>query len=214
VAIGLVLVLAISVPTGLVGVAWSLPWATGLALAVLALSVGMAAAPLGERAARPGGVFWGVGLGFAVGVVGLATACGGAVSWLANGGDDAFSYVVKPLVAVLSVGALPCWGLGALFVYGVRRDSTPVPRPGRDAVVAELEAAAAGSLGGVLGVTREPLVSSDLRRDPRSAIVDLELVESLAGDLVRVVAWYDNEWGYATRLAELIESLGGGGAAD
>ncbi|MCM2270598.1 MAG: type I glyceraldehyde-3-phosphate dehydrogenase, partial [Thermoanaerobaculia bacterium] len=65
-----------------------------------------------------------------------------------------------------------------------------------------------GALAGVLGTTDEELVSSDFVDDPRSAVVDLPLLQ-LAGDrLARVVAWYDNEWGYANRLAELLAHLG------
>lgn len=57
---------------------------------------------------------------------------------------------------------------------------------------------------GLLGVSFEPLVSSDYRGDTRSAIVDAELTNVVDDDLVKVVAWYDNEWGYANRLAELV----------
>ncbi|MDQ5952049.1 MAG: hypothetical protein QG626_176, partial [Patescibacteria group bacterium] len=57
---------------------------------------------------------------------------------------------------------------------------------------------------GLLGVSFEPLVSSDYRGDSRSAIVDAELTNVVDGDLVKVVAWYDNEWGYSNRLAELV----------
>jgi glyceraldehyde 3-phosphate dehydrogenase len=53
---------------------------------------------------------------------------------------------------------------------------------------------------GVVGVSRDPLVSSDVIGDPRAAIVDLELTTVVDGDLVRVMAWYDNEWGYANQL--------------
>ena len=64
--------------------------------------------------------------------------------------------------------------------------------------------AAAGRLSGLLGVTEEELVSSDFINDPRSAVVDLPLVQIVDGGLVRVAAWYDNEWGYAHRLADLL----------
>jgi glyceraldehyde 3-phosphate dehydrogenase len=67
--------------------------------------------------------------------------------------------------------------------------------------------AAAGPLAGLLGVSDEELVSSDFINDPRSAVIDLPLVESLDGRLVRVMAWYDNEWGYAHRLADLLALL-------
>ncbi len=60
---------------------------------------------------------------------------------------------------------------------------------------------------GILGVTNELLVSSDFVGDPHSAIVDLALTNVVDGDLVKVVAWYDNEWGYANRLAEIALDL-------
>lgn len=56
---------------------------------------------------------------------------------------------------------------------------------------------------GIVDVAREPLVSSDFVGNPHSAIVDLEMIRVVDGDLVKIIAWYDNEWGYACRLAEL-----------
>lgn len=53
---------------------------------------------------------------------------------------------------------------------------------------------------GVLGVTNDPLVSSDILRDPRASIVDLEMTKVIDGDLVKVMCWYDNEWGYAAQM--------------
>jgi glyceraldehyde 3-phosphate dehydrogenase len=53
---------------------------------------------------------------------------------------------------------------------------------------------------GVLGVSRDPLVSSDIVGDPRASIVDLELTKVIDGDLVKVLSWYDNEWGYANQM--------------
>ena len=53
---------------------------------------------------------------------------------------------------------------------------------------------------GVLGVSRDPLVSSDIVGDPRASIVDLELTKVVGGDLVKVMSWYDNEWGYANQM--------------
>ena len=53
---------------------------------------------------------------------------------------------------------------------------------------------------GVLGVSRDPLVSSDIVGDPRASIVDLELTKVIDGDLVKVMSWYDNEWGYANQM--------------
>jgi glyceraldehyde 3-phosphate dehydrogenase len=64
-------------------------------------------------------------------------------------------------------------------------------------------AAAAGPLKGYLGVTEEPLVSVDFMGDPRSGIVDLLSTKVLDGILAKVIAWYDNEWGYSCRLVDL-----------
>ncbi|MDA1265429.1 MAG: type I glyceraldehyde-3-phosphate dehydrogenase [Planctomycetota bacterium] len=64
-------------------------------------------------------------------------------------------------------------------------------------------AAAAGPLVGILGVEDRPLVSCDFAGDPRSGIVDLDCTRVTDASLVKVMAWYDNEWGYANRLVEL-----------
>ena len=61
---------------------------------------------------------------------------------------------------------------------------------------------------GVLTVTEEPLVSSDIVGNPHSCIVDLAMTNVIDGDLVKVVAWYDNEWGYSMRLAEIALVVG------
>jgi glyceraldehyde 3-phosphate dehydrogenase len=78
----------------------------------------------------------------------------------------------------------------------------------RPASVGELNeafrTAAAGPMQGILGVSDDPLVSSDFRGDARSAIIDAASTMSLGGDFVKVIAWYDNEWGYSCRVADLI----------
>lgn len=61
---------------------------------------------------------------------------------------------------------------------------------------------------GILGVTEEELVSSDFIGDPHSCIVDLPLIDVVGGNMVKVVAWYDNEWGYSNRLVELTVDFG------
>lgn len=61
---------------------------------------------------------------------------------------------------------------------------------------------------GILEVTEEPLVSSDIIGNPASAIVDLSVTKVIDGDLVKVLAWYDNEWGYSNRLVELAIQVG------
>lgn len=63
---------------------------------------------------------------------------------------------------------------------------------------------------GILGVTEEELVSSDFIGNSHSAVVDLKLTNVVGGNLLKVVAWYDNEWGYSNRLVELTVDLGKG----
>ena len=65
-------------------------------------------------------------------------------------------------------------------------------------------AAEAGSMKGILGVTDEPLVSMDFKGDSRSSIVDSRSTMVIGERLVKVVAWYDNEWGYSCRVADLV----------
>jgi len=81
----------------------------------------------------------------------------------------------------------------------------------KDASVEELNAAfraaAAGPMQGILGVSDEPLVSSDFRGDPRSSIIDAASTMSLGGNFVKVIAWYDNEWGYSCRVADLVKFM-------
>jgi len=60
---------------------------------------------------------------------------------------------------------------------------------------------------GILGVTDEPVVSSDFIGDPRSSIVDLPLTKVVGGNMVKIIAWYDNEWGYSARLVDMIGEI-------
>jgi glyceraldehyde 3-phosphate dehydrogenase len=55
---------------------------------------------------------------------------------------------------------------------------------------------------GILGVTEDPLVSSDIIMDPRASIVDLSMTQVVDGDMVKVMSWYDNEWGYANQMVK------------
>jgi glyceraldehyde 3-phosphate dehydrogenase len=79
---------------------------------------------------------------------------------------------------------------------------------GRETTVEELNAAfraaEAGPLKGIIGVSDEPLVSTDFRGDERSSIVDSESTMVIGGTMVKVIAWYDNEWGYSCRVADLV----------
>ena len=60
---------------------------------------------------------------------------------------------------------------------------------------------------GILTVTEEPLVSMDFKGNSHSSIVDLELTNVVGGNLIKVVAWYDNEWGYSNRLVEIVADV-------
>ena len=72
-----------------------------------------------------------------------------------------------------------------------------------------LKDAAAGELAGILGYEERPLVSIDYRDDPRSSIVDALSTMVINETQVKILAWYDNEWGYANRLAELARTVAG-----
>jgi len=71
-------------------------------------------------------------------------------------------------------------------------------------VNAALKAAAEGELKGILAYTEDPVVSTDMLHNPNSSIVDAGMTKVIDGDLVKVVAWYDNEWGYSCRVNDLI----------
>jgi glyceraldehyde 3-phosphate dehydrogenase len=68
--------------------------------------------------------------------------------------------------------------------------------------------AAVGPMKGILGVSDEPLVSMDFKGDSRSSIIDAASTMVLGGNMVKVLAWYDNEWGYSCRVADLIAFVG------
>jgi glyceraldehyde 3-phosphate dehydrogenase len=74
-------------------------------------------------------------------------------------------------------------------------------------VNAAFKAAAEGSMKGILGFSEEPLVSMDYKGDERSSIVDADLTAVMDGNMVKVVSWYDNEWGYSTRLSDLAAKI-------
>ena len=76
------------------------------------------------------------------------------------------------------------------FVADVEREASVA------SVNAALKEAAEGTLKGILGYTEEPLVSTDFRGDPHSSIVDALSTMVLDNGMVKVIAWYDNEWGY------------------
>ena len=87
------------------------------------------------------------------------------------------------------------------FVATLERDASV------DEINAAYEAASGNSLKGILEYSSEPLVSSDFKQNPHSCIVDGLSTISMGGNMVKVVGWYDNEWGYSCRTADLVAFL-------
>jgi glyceraldehyde 3-phosphate dehydrogenase len=77
----------------------------------------------------------------------------------------------------------------------------------KDSVNAALKAAAEGPMKGILGYTEEELVSSDFKGNPNSSIVDAGYTKVVGDKCVKVLSWYDNEWGYSCRVRDLIKLL-------
>ncbi len=69
------------------------------------------------------------------------------------------------------------------------------------------DAAREGPMRGLLAYTEDPIVSSDIVKNPASSIVDAQLTSVMEGTMVKVIAWYDNEWGYSNRLCDLVQRL-------
>lgn len=74
-----------------------------------------------------------------------------------------------------------------------------------DEICAAMKAASEGELKGILGYTEDAVVSSDFLGDPRTSIFDAKAGIQLSPRFVKVVSWYDNEWGYSNKVLELIE---------
>ena len=87
------------------------------------------------------------------------------------------------------------------FVGEIEKETTT------EALHEAFRAAANGSLKGILGFEEEPLVSMDFKGDERSSIVDAEFTSVIDGTMVKMLAWYDNEWGYSVRTADLVKLL-------
>jgi len=88
------------------------------------------------------------------------------------------------------------------FVAELEKDAST------EEIHAAFEAAAAGPLKGILEFSHAPLVSSDIVGNPHSSIVDAENTMSFSGNKVKLLTWYDNEWGYSCRTADLVKLMG------
>ena len=80
-------------------------------------------------------------------------------------------------------------------------------RTSKEEVNAAMKKAADGALKGILEYTDAPLVSIDFRGNPRSSILDSQYTSVMDGDFVKVLSWYDNEWGYSSRCVDLLRYL-------
>jgi glyceraldehyde 3-phosphate dehydrogenase len=123
-----------------------------------------------------------------------------------------------------STGAAKAIGLvipelnGKLHGFAIR---APVPtgsvvdltvEAGRETSVEELNdafrrAASSGPLEGFLAYTEDPIVSTDIIKNPASSIVDSQLTSVMDGTMVKVISWYDNEWGYSNRIVDLVQRI-------
>ena len=121
---------------------------------------------------------------------GAAKAVGLVLPELAGKLDGTAIRVPTPNVSVIDLNLIPT------------RQTTV------DEVNAAMERAAQQELKGILAVTKEPLVSTDFNHDPHSATFDLNQTQIVDGRLVRVMAWYDNEWGFSSRMADTAATLG------
>ena len=91
------------------------------------------------------------------------------------------------------------------FVADVGRDVT------KEEVNAAFRKAAEGPLNGILEYTEDPIVSSDIKMNPSSCIFDAESTMVMGGNMVKVLGWYDNEWGYSCRTSDLTAMIAGKG---
>ncbi len=122
-----------------------------------------------------------------------------------TGAAKALHLVIPDLKGKLDGFAMrvPTPNVSVVDLVAVTEKSTSV-----DEVNNALRSAADGPMKGILGVETEELVSIDYRGDERSSIVDAPLTRVVGGNCVKVIAWYDNEWGYSCRVRDLIQFIG------
>lgn len=134
-----------------------------------------------------------------------ARACGMSLIPTTTGSATAITHIFPELKGKLNGHAIRVPVANASItdcVFEVERETTAKK------VNALMKAAAEGELKGILGYEERPLVSIDYKTDPRSSIVDALSTMVVNGTMVKIYAWYDNEWGYANRTAELVLKVG------
>ena len=136
----------------------------------------------------------------------LRRARAGAVNIIptTTGAAKAIGEVIPELAGKMDGSAyrvpVPCGSINDMAL--VLKKSVKV-----DEINSELKRASENELKGILSYTDEPIVSSDIIGNPHSAIVDSKLTKSM-DNLVKIAAWYDNEWGYSNRLVDFVKKLG------
>jgi glyceraldehyde 3-phosphate dehydrogenase len=131
----------------------------------------------------------------------LRRARGAALSMIptTTGAAKAVGLVLPHLAGKLDGSAIrvPTPNVSVVDLVFISKKST-TPKEVNEAV----EAASKGELNGILGYNTEPLVSIDFNHDPRSSIFDASQTQVIDGTMVRIVAWYDNEWGFSHRMSD------------
>ncbi len=135
-----------------------------------------------------------------------ARACGQSLIPTTTGSTRAITEIFPELKGRLNGLAVRVPLLNASLTDLVLEMARPVER---DEVNAHFRAAAVGELAGILGYEERPLVSVDYTNDPRSAVVDAPSTMVVDGTQLKVLAWYDNEWGYVNRMMELVRKVAG-----
>ena len=134
-----------------------------------------------------------------------ARACGSSLIPTTTGSATAIIEIFPELKGRLDGHAVRVPLTNASLTDCVFEVDTPTDR---DTVNQLLKEAAEGELDGILGYEERPLVSIDYRTDPRSSIIDALSTMVVNDTQVKIYAWYDNEWGYANRTAELMRKVG------
>ena len=134
-----------------------------------------------------------------------ARACGSSLIPTTTGSATAIIEIFPELKGRLDGHAVRVPLTNASLTDCVFEVDTPTDR---ETVNQLLKEAAEGELSGVLGYEERPLVSIDYKTDPRSSIIDALSTMVVNGSQVKIYAWYDNEWGYANRTAELMRKVG------
>ena len=116
------------------------------------------------------------------------------------------SYQATTLTKVLS-SAMPASASNTEVIASPRKSVELTKEASYKEICAEMKAQAAGALKGVLGYTEDKVVSTDFRGEAMTSVFDAEAGIALDSTFVKVVAWYDNEWGYSNKVLEMVRVI-------